>query len=486
MLRIAGDSTSAVFPPEDPRLGWGAVLEQSLFFVKVDDAARSGRSSKSYRDEGHWAALEERLEKDDLVLIAFGHNDEKDDPARATDPKTTFRDSLRSYVADARRRGAIPVLVTPLCRRRFENEELLDTHGAYPEAIRAVAMETETPLVDLSELSRHWLRGLGEEASLPFFAPDDNTHLSPRGARAVAELVACALARFDFGLPARLPLWPAVAPVSIKPGADEELEKDGRLFAVREPALEFYPAPVALDTGAAVVICPGGGYRRLCMVKEGSEVAAWLNGLGVNAFVLRYRLQEYGYPAPLKDVLRSLRLVRSRAAALSLDRERVGVLGFSAGGHVAASASALFADPDGASPIPDAVDALEARPSFAVLLYPVITLKEPWGHAGSRQSLLGPEPDSALIEKLSLEDRVSERTPPTFLMHTRDDASVPVDNTLLYRDALARAGVPFEVHLYDHGPHGIGLRPGFGDASRWPEACAAWLRRRGILRTKER
>jgi lysophospholipase L1-like esterase len=187
-IHLAGDSTAALFPPGDSRVGWGAVLSD-LVEASVDDAARSGRSSKSYRDEGHFRALEARLAVGDLVLIEFGHNDEKPDPARSTDPATTFRDNLRFFVEQSRAHGAYPVLLTPIARRRFLGAAVEQTHGAFPDATRAVALETDTPLIDLTLATTRLLQGLGPGRSAQLFAPDDNTHTNRAGALAVARLV---------------------------------------------------------------------------------------------------------------------------------------------------------------------------------------------------------------------------------------------------------------------------------------------------------
>lgn len=187
-IRVAGDSTAALFPAGDPRVGWGAVLTE-LLSATVDDAARSGRSSKSYRDEGHWTLLEAVLARNDLVLIAFGHNDEKPDAARSTDPATTFRDNLRFFIERSRALGARPVLLTPIARLRFQGAAIEQTHGSFPDATRAVALETETPLVDLTESTTRLLQDLGPTEGAKLFAPGDSTHTNHAGALAVAELV---------------------------------------------------------------------------------------------------------------------------------------------------------------------------------------------------------------------------------------------------------------------------------------------------------
>jgi acetyl esterase/lipase len=279
--------------------------------------------------------------------------------------------------------------------------------------------------------------------------------------------------------PKPIPLWPEGVPGAIANAAPEQFLPEGRVAGVQVPTLTAFPAPAARATRTAVIVCPGGGYRRLAFDHEGKAVAAWLNSLGVSAFVLKYRLQEYGHPAPLRDVLRAVRLLRSAAAAWGIDPQRIGVLGFSAGGHLASSAGTMFDAPEGRTG--SELDVVSARPDFLVLVYPVITLSGPSAHVGSRESLAGKSPAPELIEALSTHLRVTDRTPPTFLVHGGTDTAVPADNSVLFYSALRRAGVPAEMHLYQEGPHGIGLEPGFGPMSSWPDRCAEWLKGRGLL-----
>ena len=231
--------------------------------------------------------------------------------------------------------------------------------------------------------------------------------------------------------------------------------------------------------GTAVIVCPGGSYGRLAVAKEGSELVKRLNALGVSAFVLKYRLVEYGHPAPLRDVLRAVRIVRSRATELGVRPDRIGVLGSSAGGHLAACAGTLFDAPEGRTGAE--LDAVSARPDFLALLYPVITMTAPFTHALSRKNLIGEAPSPDLVERLSVETRVSRDTPPTFLVHTAEDTSVPLENSLLFFQALRRAGVPAEMHLYEKGPHGFGTKPGLGPTSEWPKRLEEWMRSHGWL-----
>jgi acetyl esterase/lipase len=276
-----------------------------------------------------------------------------------------------------------------------------------------------------------------------------------------------------------IPLWPEGVPGALAKPLPETEEEPARITNVSQPTLTVFAAPRLSRNGTAVIICPGGGYRRLAWDKEGVDIARWLNGLGITAFVLKYRVPQFGHPAPLRDALRAIRLVRRDAARLRIDPGRIGILGFSAGGHLAASAATLFDDPAGKTGA--ALDATSGRPDFHVLVYPVITLTPPYYHGGSRDNLIGKNPDPALVERLSLQNRVAASTPPAFLVHGGDDASVPVENSVLYYLALRKAGVQAELHAYQHGPHGAATLPGNGPISDWPARCEEWLRARGLL-----
>lgn len=275
-----------------------------------------------------------------------------------------------------------------------------------------------------------------------------------------------------------VPLWPEGVPDAIA-GSSPEVLQDGRVSNVHVPTLTAYLPTPERANGTGVVVCPGGGYVRLAIDKEAVAAARWLNEHGVAAFVLKYRLKEYGHPAPLRDVLRAVRLVRSSASRWGVDPARIGVMGFSAGGHLAATAGTLFDAPEGRTGA--ALDATSARPDFLVLVYPVITMRPPAVHAGSRESLIGRTPPPALVDRLSAEQQVTAQTPPTFLVHGGTDASVPAENSLAFYAALRRASVPAELHLFEEGPHGIGLNPGFGPMSDWPARCVEWMAKRGLI-----
>jgi acetyl esterase/lipase len=275
-----------------------------------------------------------------------------------------------------------------------------------------------------------------------------------------------------------IPIWPEGVP-GLLPGAGPEIEKDARISNVHNPTLTVFLAPEGRRNGTAVIVCPGGGYGRLAIDKEGTVPAQWLNALGASAFVLKYRLGEYGHPAPLRDVLRAVRLVRSQAAKWNVAPDRIGVMGFSAGGHLASIAATLYDAPEGRTGAD--LDQVSARPDFAVLVYPVISMSPPFVHAGSRENLIGPGPSTALVAHLSTDLQVSRRTPPTFLVHGGTDQSVAPENSVAFYAALRREGVPAELHVYQEGAHGVALEQGHGPISDWPKRCADWLAVRGLL-----
>jgi acetyl esterase/lipase len=228
------------------------------------------------------------------------------------------------------------------------------------------------------------------------------------------------------------------------------------------------------------VIFPGGGYQHLATDHEGMQVARWLNAAGVTAFVVQYRLgPRYHHPAMLHDAQRAVRLVRARADEWGIDSRRIGVVGFSAGGHMASTAGTHFDAGDPAAP--DLVERASSRPDFMVLLYPVITMAEPFAHRGSRRNLLGERPTADLVRSMSNETRVSRATPPTFIVTSTDDRTVPVENSLRFYEALKADSVPVELHVFETGRHGFGLAAVDPVLSVWPRLCEAWMRRRGLL-----
>jgi xylan 1,4-beta-xylosidase len=278
--------------------------------------------------------------------------------------------------------------------------------------------------------------------------------------------------------PKAIALWPEGVPGAKLP-ATAEIEADGRISNVHVPTLTYYPPTGGVANGTAVIVCAGGSYARLAMVNEVAGVTPILTGNGAAVFVLKYRLTEYGHPAPLQDVLRAVRLVRSRAAEFGVRTDRIGVFGASAGGHLAASAATLYDTDEGRTGAD--LDRVSARPDFVALLYPVITMKPPFAHLDSRRNLLGARPAPALAERLSIETRVTKNTPPVFLVHTSEDRSVPIENSMLFARALRDAGVPVETHFYERGQHGFGVSPGLGPTSEWPARLIDWMGAHGWL-----
>jgi acetyl esterase/lipase len=301
-----------------------------------------------------------------------------------------------------------------------------------------------------------------------------------------AAVSASARARLSTGTV--IPLWPEGVPGSPRPAAlhgrpdlgPEQDSADGHIANVSVPTLTYFGPAVDRPNGTAVIVCPGGGYVDLSTAREGVQYANWLSTLGCTSFVLKYRLAEWGHPAPLQDVLRAVRIVRSRAAEFGIDSDRIGVMGSSAGGHLAASAGTLYDNPAGRTGAP--LDAVNGRPDFLILLYPVITMDDPAAHAGSRQALIGAHPPPELLQLMSVEKQVTAATPPTLLIQTQDDGTVPVENSILFFQALTRAHVPAEMYLFQHGEHGMGMRAGLGNASLWPRRAAEWLHERGLLK----
>lgn len=249
------------------------------------------------------------------------------------------------------------------------------------------------------------------------------------------------------------------------------------------PTLTLFPAPADKATGAAIIVFPGGGYQHLAD-HEGKPVAQWLNSLGITSAVLKYRLgPKYHHPVEMEDAQRAIRMMRANASTWGVDAKRVGVLGFSAGGHLASTVATHFDDGDPNAA--DAIDKMGSRPDLAILIYPVISMSDPYVHAGSRTNLLGDHPDEKLEELLSNEKQVTAQTPPCFLVHTADDHTVPVENSLMFAMALAKNKVPFELHIFEHGNHGFGLGGSDPELSTWPAIAARWLERRGFAKSEK-
>jgi len=246
------------------------------------------------------------------------------------------------------------------------------------------------------------------------------------------------------------------------------------------PTITVFRAAARQNAVTSVIVAPGGGYTNLSMDKEGRQVASWFNAMGVTAFVLKYRLgPRYHHPIELGDAQRAIRLVRSRAMQFGVAPDRIGMMGFSAGGHLAATAGTRF--DDGNAGAPDEVDRVSSRPDFLILAYPVISFDPAIAHAGSVRSLLGENPAPAVLQELSADLHVTGKTPPTFLFSTNADTTVPSENTVRFYLALRQAKVPAEMHIFENGPHGVGLDLGDPALSLWPTLLTNWLRGRGLL-----
>ena len=263
-------------------------------------------------------------------------------------------------------------------------------------------------------------------------------------------------------------LWPGRAPGAV---GDSSVDR---------PTMTPYLPPAGRGNGAAAVVFAGGAYGHISLDKEGAQTARWLTSIGVVAFVVEYRLgPRYHHPAMLQDAQRAIRVVRARAAEWGVDPRRVGVVGFSAGGHLASTAGTRFDAGEAAAA--DSVERASSRPDFMVLVYPVITMEERFTHKSSRARLLGDDPPPELGRLLSNETQVTRETPPTFLIASTDDASVPAENSLMFYQALKAAGVLVEMHVFESGRHGFALGPGDPALSAWPALAATWMRRHGWL-----
>jgi len=267
-----------------------------------------------------------------------------------------------------------------------------------------------------------------------------------------------------------IPLWTGTVP-----GAQGTEDKDIPTITVYLPR----NTPAGMS---AVIICPGGGYTNLAMNHEGRQVANYMNSLGVIAFVLKYRLgPKYHHPIELGDAQRAIRMLRSHSADWHIATDRIGIMGFSAGGHLAMSASTHFADMQSIATL-DPIDTMSARPDFSILGYPVISLVAPWTHQGSKNALLGPNADPELAKSLSGEESVTKQTPPTFIFQTNADTTVPAENSIYYFLALRKAGVPAEMHIFEKGPHGLGLAMDDPALSEWSKLLTNWMRVHAIIK----
>jgi len=282
-------------------------------------------------------------------------------------------------------------------------------------------------------------------------------------------------------------LWPEAIPGStLNPTYVESSEKGTdnitRVFRVSDPELIVFPAPEDKANGTAIIICPGGGYHILAIDHEGHNIAKWLNKLGITAFVLKYRLpsdmimkdKETG---PLQDAIQAMRIVRGDAEKWGIKPDKIGIMGFSAGGHLASTLSTHYD-----IKLYNCKNTVSARPDFSILVYPVISMEKSITHIGSRTNLLGKNPTDDKVKNFSNDQMVNEKTPPAFLIHAADDKAVPVQNSINYFTALNKYGIPAEIHIYEKGGHGFGIKNLKDTTAYWPKDCENWLRMHKLIK----
>lgn len=293
-------------------------------------------------------------------------------------------------------------------------------------------------------------------------------------------LIMCLITNLSFAQEKKIQLWPDSIPNQKETKETEIIDETDiiRISNVQVPTLEVYLPAKKNATGQAVIICPGGGYGILAYDWEGSDIAKWLNSKGIAAFVLKYRLPNSksiitSYEAPLQDAQRAIRIVRKNAEKWHINDNQIGIMGFSAGGHLASTIGTHYESDFNFEK--DAIDMLSARPDFMILIYPVITMKDSYTHQGSKNNLLGKNPNQQLIDEFSNEMHINSDTPPTFIIHSTDDKAVPVMNSILFYQALSEHQVASEMHIYPKGGHGYGLAIGQGTLQTWTNRLGDWL-----------
>jgi acetyl esterase/lipase len=282
-----------------------------------------------------------------------------------------------------------------------------------------------------------------------------------------------------------LSVWPGGVPGFIL--NDTYVEKQtstegviSRFEKTTNPVIYIYLPPKDKATGAAVLICPGGGYGALAFAHEGNAIAKWLNDYGIAGIILKYRLpsdliMKDKSIGPLQDAQEAMRIIRRNAAAWNINPSKVGVIGFSAGGHLASTLSTHYGEK-----VYDVADTVSARPDFSLLIYPVITMDASFTHAGSRKNLIGDNPSEEAIKRFSNELQINEKTPPAFMVHSADDQVVPVKNSMVYYEQLVKYKIPSELHVFMKGGHGYGLGGSRDTQSSWPDLCIKWLKASGF------
>ena len=305
----------------------------------------------------------------------------------------------------------------------------------------------------------------------------------------VARIAVITLAVFSLPAQAKEPdlkelkIYPGDAPgePTLKEGekVKEMSYRRGFHFDIHEPTVDVYQAKGDHRSKAAMVVCPGGGYGAVATGIEGVPAAKWLQKNGITAVLLRYRLKPYRHPVPMMDVQRALQFTRARAAEWGLDPKKIGVMGFSAGGHLASTATVHHkaADPKSNDP----VEQVSSRPDFSVLIYPVIAVSPPHAHMGSSKNLLGPEPGEEELALMSTHTQVNKQTPPTLLVHSRDDNEVPFKNSELFYEALQKNGIKSKLLGYEKGKHAYAMGRRGTDSAEWPDECLKWFAEIGVI-----
>jgi acetyl esterase/lipase len=283
-----------------------------------------------------------------------------------------------------------------------------------------------------------------------------------------------------------LKVWPDGVPGSIKNESylEKSTEANGivsRYEKVTDPSITIFLPPAEKATGTAVLICPGGGYGALAFDHEGFAIAKWLNDNGIAGIILKYRLpsdliMKDKSIGPLQDAQEGIRIIRRHAAEWKINPRKVGVIGFSAGGHLASTLSTHFAEK-----VYEVKDTTSARPDFSLLIYPVISFETSFTHMGSRNNLIGNNPSEAAIKRFSNELQITGKTPPAFIVHAADDKGVSVKNSLVYLEGLVKNNIPAELHVFQKGGHGFGLAINKGTESSWPDLCIKWMKARGLV-----
>ncbi len=298
----------------------------------------------------------------------------------------------------------------------------------------------------------------------------------------ISGIIGCLLLQSVSAQEITILLWPEGRVPNYKNTGEKEkveLGETTKVSLVQSPNITVYLPAKRAASGQAVIICPGGGYSYLSYNWEGSDVAKMLNGKGIAAIVLKYRLPNATsnvppHLSPLLDAKRAIKIVRANAARWAIKKDQIGIMGFSAGGHLASTLATQF--DGGISTSPDSIEQESSRPDFAVLVYPVISMHKTIMHSGSKKNLIGENADTSLAIKYSAELNVTKETPPSFLVHATDDKSVPVENSLVFYQALKNNGVPAALHVFPKGGHGFGLGVGKGSVEKWTELCVEWMR----------